>query len=108
MLPDSLYYADHFSLILEDMARWQKEESLGGELASHPFVVSLGNNMIHTFYKGTDKALWHRAFIHNRWQKEESLGGELASHPFVVSLGNNMIHTFYKGTDKALWHRAFI
>jgi hypothetical protein len=45
------------------MTDWQKEEYLGGELTSPPFAVTLGNNEIHVFYKGTDKALWHRAFV---------------------------------------------
>jgi hypothetical protein len=43
--------------------RWQDEESLGGELVSDPVAVSLGNNEIHVFYRGTDKGLWHKAFI---------------------------------------------
>jgi hypothetical protein len=88
--------------------RWQDEESLGGELVSDPVAVSLGNNEIHVFYRGTDKGLWHKAFICDQWQDEESLGGELVSDPVAVSLGNNEIHVFYRGTDKGLWHKAFI
>ena len=61
------------------MNQWQDWETLGGELVSDPVVVSLGNNRIHTFHKGTDKGLWHKAFICNQWQDWETLGGELVS-----------------------------
>ena len=45
------------------MTEWNDWESLGGELISDPTVISLGNDRIDVFVRGTDKALWHKMWI---------------------------------------------
>jgi hypothetical protein len=72
-------------------SQMQEWESLGGELISDPIAVSLGDNRMHIFCTGTDKGVWHKAFICNQWQEWESLGGELISDPIAVSLGDHLV-----------------
>jgi hypothetical protein len=90
------------------MTEWNEWESLGGELISDPTVISLGNDRIDVFVRGTDKALWHKMWNGKKWNEWESLGGELISDPTVISLGNDRIDVFVRGTDKALWHKMWI
>ena len=54
-------------------------------MTSAPAVVSWGPNRIDTFVKGTDNALWHKAWDGFNWNNWESLGGVLTSAPAVSS-----------------------
>jgi hypothetical protein len=59
--------------------------NLGGELQGKPTVVSWGPNRIDIFVKGTDNALWHKAWDGSNWTSYESLGGVYKGEPAVVS-----------------------
>ena len=85
---------------------WLGWESLGGILTSSPGVSSWGPGRLDVFVRGTDNALWHRAY-QNGWGGWESLGGILTSSPAAVSWGNGRIDVFVRGTDNALWHKWY-
>ena len=75
-----------------------------------PDVASWGTGRLDVFARGTDNALWHRAWDSSAlagWSPWASLGGVLTSGPAAVSWGPNRIDVFARGTDYALWHRVW-
>ena len=66
-------------------------------MTSEPAVVSWGPNRLDTFFKGSDNALWHKAWDGNRWFDHESLFGVLTTAPVVTSWGPNRLDVFYRG-----------
>ena len=81
--------------------------SLGGTLTSGPDASSSGLNATDVFVRGTDNALWHRAWNGTTWSAWDSLGGTLIAEPSAVSQGPNSIDVFAIGTDHGIWHRAW-
>jgi hypothetical protein len=81
--------------------------SLGGTLLEAPDCVSWGPNRIDCFARGTDRAMFHRAWNGSAWVAWESLGGTLLEAPSCVSWGPNRIDCFARGTDKAMFHHAW-
>lgn len=53
---------------------WSGWESLGGYITSDPTAASRQANIIDVFVRGTDAALWSRAYV-NGWYNWYSLGG---------------------------------
>ena len=82
-------------------------ESQGGRLTSGPDAASWGSGRLDLFGRGTDNALWHKAWDGSGWTPWEQLGGHLTSDPTAVSWGPNRIDVFGRGTDNGLWHRAW-
>lgn len=78
---------------------------LGGLITSDPAAASWAAGRIDAFARGTDSALWHRAWNGTAWQAWESLGGLLGSSPAAVSGTANRVDIFIRGVDGALWHR---
>lgn len=87
-------------------APWEPWFSLGGRFTSDLAVASWGPNRLDVFGRGSDAALWHRAFD-GSWGPWQSLGGALASEPDVASWGAGRLDVFAVGTDGTMWHRAF-
>jgi hypothetical protein len=85
-------------------------DSLGGVSTSSPAAVSWSSSYfrLDVFVRGTDGALWHKAY-QNGWGRWESLGGQLAygTGPAVSSWGSGRLDAFVQGTDGALWHKAW-
>jgi hypothetical protein len=82
---------------------WQ---SIGGVATSGPDAASWSAGRTDVFLRGTDNALYHKAYA-GAWYGWESLGGVLTSDPGVVSWGPNRIDVFVRGTDNALYHKVW-
>ena len=83
---------------------WQIE-SLGGAIVHTP-AFAKGNNVLHVFAVGTDRALWHRTRRDGVWSTWLGLGGQLTSSPTAVARGSTF-EVFARGTDGAVWSRVF-
>jgi hypothetical protein len=81
--------------------------SLGGVLTSGPAVASWGVNRLDVFARGTDNALYHKAWDGTGWYGWYGLGGGLTSDPAAVSWGPNRIDVVVRGGDNAIYHRAW-
>jgi hypothetical protein len=81
-------------------------ESLGGVLTSPPHAVIYGklSDEILVFARGTDQALWERAFVNGSWGVWTYLGHILASPPHAVVAGKEGPYVFALGTDSAIWY----
>jgi hypothetical protein len=55
---------------------WSGWESLGGYITSDPTAASRQANIVDVFVRGTDAALWSRAYV-NGWYNWYSLGGSV-------------------------------
>jgi hypothetical protein len=91
------------TLVGQYYASWQ---TLGGAVTSGPDASSWGSNRLDVFVRGTDNALYHKAWA-GAWYGYDSLGGGLTSDPGVVSWGPNRIDVFVRGTDNALYHKVW-
>jgi hypothetical protein len=82
-------------------------ESLGGILTSPPHAVMFGelNDMVLVFARGTDHALWTRAFANGSWRDWDTLGHRLSSPPHAVTWRRETFAVFALGTDSAIWSR---
>jgi hypothetical protein len=90
-------------------ATWGSPIDLGGSLAtgSAPAAVSWGTGRLDVFARGSDNALWHRAWTTSGWGSWESLGGTLTSAPSVASWGPGRMDVFVRNTSNALSHIAY-
>ncbi len=86
---------------------WSQWEPLGGQLTSGPAVASWTNGRLDTFVRGTDNALWHKAWTGSGWTPWTHLGGQLTSDPAAVSWGPDRLDVVVRGLDNALWHKAW-
>ncbi|MFT4217917.1 MAG: C1 family peptidase [Micropruina sp.] len=82
-------------------------EDLAGILTSRPQAASWGTNRIDVVARGTDCAVWHRAWDGSSWRAWESLGGVIHDAPAISSWGNGRLDIFGTGTDHQLHHRWF-
>lgn len=64
-------------------------------LTSGPAAASRGANSLDIFFKGTDGALYRRAYD-SGWSGFTRLGGRLTSDPAAVSLGNGRVDVFMR------------
>ncbi len=82
-------------------------ESLGGELASPPTVVTWGEGEMEVFAVMADGELWNRYWDRTYWHDWESLGGELdpSATPAASSWGRDRLDVFARGADGQTWHR---
>ncbi len=71
-------------------------------------VSSWAASRLDVFARGTDNAVWHRAWDGARWSGwENGVGGVITSAPAAVSWGANRIDMFARRQDNALWHRWY-
>jgi hypothetical protein len=57
-------------------------------------AVSWGTGRIDLFWRGEDRALWHRVWDGARWSASESLGGVLASGPAATAWATDALEVF--------------
>jgi hypothetical protein len=65
---------------------------------------------IEVFWRGTDRALWHKRFdgTTSSWLPHESLGAApLGSDPYPVAFAEGCVDVCWRGIDGALWHKRF-
>jgi hypothetical protein len=89
-------------------------ERLGGQIVGPPAAVCWGSDRIDVFARGTDGAVWHKAWDGSQWipypdssDHWERLGGQIVGPPVAVSWGLNRIDVFARGIDGAVWHKAW-
>ncbi|HZC27285.1 MAG TPA: hypothetical protein VE287_09675, partial [Actinopolymorphaceae bacterium] len=80
---------------------------LGGDLASQPAAVSWAPGRMDVFARGTDNALWHRAYKTGGWLPWESLGGVLTSAPAAASQASGQLDVFVRNVDNGVSHKSF-
>ena len=90
-----------------DGSKWSDGwEQLGAnQFSSNPTAVSWGPNRIDVFVRGTDNAVYTKAWNVSKWTDYVGLGGAFMSGPAVASWGANRLDVFGRGTDNALWHK---
>ncbi|MEO7046559.1 MAG: hypothetical protein ABI091_14710, partial [Ferruginibacter sp.] len=90
---------------IEVSPKWGNYKLLGREkVAGSPSVVSIRNNRIDIFVRGTDNALYTKSWEGTRRSNYIQLGGEhIVGAPALVSWGTERIDVFVKGTDNALY-----
>jgi hypothetical protein len=62
---------------------------------------------LDAFARGTDNALWHRAWNGTIWLPWESLGGAIISAPDASSCSAGSADVFVVGGDGAIWRRSY-
>ena len=88
-------------------------EKLGGKVKSTPTVVTWGKDRLDVFVRGTDDALYRKAWDGDHWWPSdqpddwEKLGGKMKSVPTVVTWGKDRLDMFVVGTDDGIWHKAW-
>ncbi|MDQ3569740.1 MAG: hypothetical protein M3396_03795 [Actinomycetota bacterium] len=92
------------AFLWEPVPNWEYQ---GGALTSGPDAASRDPGLLDVFARGTDNAMWQRAWDGSTWRPWGSLGGVLTSDPAAVSWGPNRLDVFARGTDNQLWHRAW-
>ncbi|HEU4593922.1 MAG TPA: hypothetical protein VFS10_02050, partial [Pyrinomonadaceae bacterium] len=86
---------------------WENLGQDGSRISSSPAVSSWAAGRLDVFARGTDNALWHKAWQDGQWYNWANLGGGLSSAPAAVSWGPNRIDVFVQGTDAALHTRVW-
>ena len=66
-----------------------------------------GPGRVDMFARGTDFAIWHRAWNGTTWAAWESLGGTLSTSPDASSCAANTVDLFAVGTDGRDWRRSY-
>ena len=87
---------------------WTRGLNLGGDIASQPAAVSWASGRMDVFARGTDNALWHRAYVSGGWLAWERLGGILTSAPAVASWAPGRLDVFVRNVDNGLSHKTFV
>jgi hypothetical protein len=82
-------------------------DNLGGTLTSDPDVSSWGPGRLDVFAKGTDNALWHKAYSSPNWFGWEKIGGTLTSGPGAVSWGSGRIDMVARIANDTVQHWWF-
>jgi C1A family cysteine protease len=72
-----------------------------------PSVTSRNGSVCNIYVRGTDNALWQKAWFNNTWHDwaRHNDGGVLASEPGLGSMGPNHEHVFVRGTDNQVWQK---
>ena len=72
-------------------------------------VVSWGPDRLDICGLGTDRSMYHKAWMGSAWQANwENLGGVFTSPPTVVAWGPDRLDIFGLGTDHAMYHKAWM
>jgi hypothetical protein len=89
------------------LATWTGAESLGGGLTSQPAVASWAAGRYDVVARGTDSAVWHKAFSGGKWSGWQSLGGRVAGEPGAAATGAGKLDVFARGPGNALFTRNY-
>lgn len=84
---------------------WAPWQPLGGLLTTAPAVASAGNDRLAVVARGTDGALWSRAWTGAVWTAWTSLGGLAIGAP-AVDVDGNGYRVLVVGTDGQVWSRG--
>lgn len=84
---------------------WDAWQTLGGSVRNEPTVVSMAPGRIEIFVRGTNNALFVKAFVNGQWSGWVSLGGQIFSSPFAWSSAPGYMSVCAKGGDDRTWCR---
>jgi SpoIID/LytB domain protein len=84
---------------------WAPWQRLGGVLTTAPAVASVGNDRLAVVARGTDGALWARAWTGAVWTPWQSLGGQAISAP-ALEVDGAGYRVRVVGADGAVWSRG--
>jgi hypothetical protein len=76
-----------------------------GGFVGAPPVISRNNTVCNIYVRGSDNALWQRAWFNNAWHDwaRHNDGGVSGSEPAAGSMGPDHEHVFVRGTDNQVW-----
>jgi hypothetical protein len=101
-----------------DNALWQKaffngvwhswgRHNDGAVLASEPALGTMGTDHEHVFVRGTDGAVWSKAWNGaggwSGWFSHGAPTGGVTGGPTVVSRNSGVCNIYVRGADNALW-----
>jgi len=84
-------------------AGWQ---GLGKRILGQPAAYGSASGRIDIFVRGTDNAVWRRAYAGGRWGSWTSLGGHVTDAPTVAFTGPAAWTVFARGADGLIWSRT--
>jgi peptidoglycan/xylan/chitin deacetylase (PgdA/CDA1 family) len=84
---------------------WVPWENLGGTLTTAPAVAASAANRLLVTARGSDGAVWSRAWDGTTWRPWTSLGGRAISAPAVDVVDAATYRTLVVGVDGAVWQR---
>jgi len=83
--------------------------SLGGQLTSSPAAVSRSPGFINAYVRGTDGAVWQKAYYDGWWHNWYYVGGQVAPNTGPAASGwAGREDVFIQGTNGALYQRTWI
>lgn len=85
----------------------QPARAQGSALTAGPGAASWSAQRLDVVGRGTDGAIWHRAYDNGGWSDWASLGGEFLSGPAMASWGHSRLDVVGRGTDNAIWQRTY-
>jgi len=84
-------------------AGWQ---GLGKRILGQPAAYGSADGRIDVFVRGTDNAIWRRAYAGGRWGAWTSIGGQVADAPTVAFTSPTAWTVFARGTDGQIRSRT--
>jgi hypothetical protein len=92
---------------------WSGWVSLGappGGFLGNPNTISRNSGVCNLYVRGTDSALWQRAFWDGQWHDwgRHDDGGVLVDDPASGSRGADHEQVFVRGTDAQVWHKWWV
>ncbi|MDO9708671.1 C1 family peptidase [Paracraurococcus lichenis] len=88
-------------------SNWVPLGAPAGGFTGAPSVISRNSTVCNIYVRGSDNALWQKAWFNNAWHDwgRHNDGGVLASEPALGSMGPNHEHVFIRGTDNQVWQK---
>lgn len=88
---------------------WTAQGTPGVGLVGGPAIVSRNNGVCNIYVRGSDDALWQRAFFNGAWHDwgRHADGAKMAAEPAPGSMGPDHEHVFVRGLDGAVWSKAW-
>jgi hypothetical protein len=98
-----------------DVAGWAGPEPLGAapdgstpagsQLTSDPSPVVSSADVVDVFWRGTDRMLWHKAWVGSTWRGPEPIGVPTNSAPCASGQPSGRVDVFYvAGSQNQVWH----
>jgi hypothetical protein len=86
---------------------WIPMSAPSGGIVGRPASVARSDGITNIYVRGTDNALWQRAYFGVQWHGwgRHGDGMQLTSSPAVASMGIDHEHVFVRGADGHLHHK---
>lgn len=93
---------------------WGKPTALNGlaqrgsQMASDPSPVTTSANVVDTFWRGIDGAIWHRWLVWGTWWGPGQVTTTAGGAPKVVGHTSGRVDAFWRGTNNQLWRKTYL